>query len=463
MSAAVAASPVSLIALLNSLLCPGVAVVSLVLCTLAYGEVFSGYYLALAVLVFLLSSQLLDDIDLFMPWSARQLARIARTVLTSWLGVVGIILVLGYTARMFEQFNRDAILTWIAVTPLLELLSIKLARMAVRRLLEKGVAMRTAIIVGANHMGRVFACRLSENPYLGVRVAGFFDDRAPDRVGVSSGLLGTLEDVPDFVRDGRIDCVYVSLPMTTQPRLIRLIGELRDTTASVYFLPDFFVFDLLQARFDQVGGMPVAAIRETPHYGVNAVLKRAMDLVLSAAFILAAAPAMLAIAVAVRIDTPGPALFRQRRYGIDGREIVVLKFRTMTVSEDGDRIVQARLHDPRVTRLGAFLRRTSLDELPQLFNVLAGSMSLVGPRPHAVAHNEQYRKLVPGYMLRHKVKPGITGWAQINGFRGETDSLAKMQKRVSLDLSYLDDWSPSFDLWILLRTIALIWKDRNAY
>jgi putative colanic acid biosynthesis UDP-glucose lipid carrier transferase len=323
---------------------------------------------------------------------------------------------------------------------------------------------RTAIVVGANNLGRMFATRVSKDPYLGISLAGFFDDRAEERIGLFGGdLLGTVEDVPDYVRRKGIHCVYIALPIAAQPRLLRLIKELRDTTASIYFLPDFFMFDLVAARFDYVTGIPVVAICETPFYGVNAVLKRAMDLLLGTLFLVLLAPVMLAIAIAIRLDSPGPALFRQRRYGMDGSEIVVFKFRTMKVAEDGASVRQAQRNDPRITRLGAFLRRTSLDELPQFFNVVAGTMSIVGPRPHAVAHNEQYRKLIPGYMLRHKVNPGITGWAQINGLRGETDTVEKMKRRVDLDIEYLNNWSPSLDLWIMIRTVGCIWKDGNAY
>jgi len=174
-------------------------------------------------------------------------------------------------------------------------------------------------------------------------------------------------------------------------------------------------------------------------------------------------PVMAAIAVGVKTGSPGPVLFKQRRYGLDGDEIVVYKFRSMTVSEDGAVVTQARKNDARVTRFGAFLRKSSLDELPQFINVLQGRMSIVGPRPHAVAHNEQYRKLIKGYMLRHKVKPGITGWAQVNGLRGETDTLDKMQARVACDIEYLRNWSLMFDLMIILKTVLVVFRDRNAY
>jgi putative colanic acid biosynthesis UDP-glucose lipid carrier transferase len=208
--------------------------------------------------------------------------------------------------------------------------------------------------------------------------------------------------------------------------------------------------------------MPFVAVRETPFCGMTGVLKRASDLVIATAALPVLLPLALAIAVAVRRSSPGPVLFRQRRYGLDGREFTVFKFRTMTVCED-DAIQQATRGDPRVTRVGRFLRRMSLDELPQLLNVFDGSMSLVGPRPHAVAHNEHYRKLVSGYMLRHKVRPGITGLAQVNGMRGETRDLEKMRQRVRYDIEYLKNWSLGLDIRILIKTVRIVLSDRNAY
>jgi putative colanic acid biosynthesis UDP-glucose lipid carrier transferase len=236
----------------------------------------------------------------------------------------------------------------------------------------------------------------------------------------------------------------------------------RDTTASIYFVPDLSAFDLMQARFGEVRGMPLVAVRESPFRGINGVLKRASDIVLASAMLLIVAPLMIAIAFGVRKSSPGSILFRQRRYGLDGKEFKVYKFRTMTVCEDGQ-INQATRNDSRVTPFGQFLRRSSLDELPQLFNVLEGHMSLVGPRPHAVSHNEHYRKLVSGYMLRHKVRPGLTGLAQVNGMRGETNDLEKMYQRVQFDLDYLKNWSLGLDARILIKTVLIIFRDRGAY
>jgi putative colanic acid biosynthesis UDP-glucose lipid carrier transferase len=187
------------------------------------------------------------------------------------------------------------------------------------------------------------------------------------------------------------------------------------------------------------------------------------DIILASLILILISPLMLAVAIGVKLSSPGPVLFRQRRYGLDGKDIVVYKFRSMTVCEDGSDVPQAKKNDVRVTPFGAFIRRTSLDEFPQFINVLQGRMSIVGPRPHAIAHNEIYRKLIKSYMVRHKVKPGITGWAQVNGFRGETETLKKMEKRIEYDLDYIRNWSIYLDLWIIFRTIVVVLKNRNAY
>jgi putative colanic acid biosynthesis UDP-glucose lipid carrier transferase len=265
------------------------------------------------------------------------------------------------------------------------------------------------------------------------------------------------------VKRYQIELVYLSMPMVSGARLQGLLDALRDTTASVYFVPDMFVTDLIQGRIDSVSGMPVLGVCDSPFSGASGLIKRASDVILSLAILAAIAPLLLVLALCVKLSSPGPVIFKQRRYGLDGDEIVVYKFRSMTVTEDGDAVPQCARHDKRLTALGAFMRRTSLDELPQFINVLQGRMSIVGPRPHAVAHNEMYRKLIKGYKLRHKVKPGITGWAQVNGFRGETETLDKMRSRIEFDLEYLRNWSLALDLWIIARTVKEVLKKDNAY
>jgi putative colanic acid biosynthesis UDP-glucose lipid carrier transferase len=295
-----------------------------------------------------------------------------------------------------------------------------------------------------------------------MRALGFFGDAESDRPAFPLPRLGGFEEVGAFVRTHSPNTVYLALPMTSEGVIRELTESLADSTASLYLVPDIFTFQLLNARLEHIDGVPVIGLRESPFEGFDGWLKRAEDVLLASVILAIISPLMAAIAIAVKLSSRGPVIFKQRRYGLDGRAIRVYKFRTMGVCEDGDSIPQASATDPRVTPLGAFLRRTSLDELPQFVNVLQGKMSIVGPRPHAVAHNEEYRRRIRGYMLRHKVRPGITGLAQVNGFRGETDTLEKMEKRVEYDLRYIQSWSLQLDLKIIGQTIFRF-VGKNAY
>jgi putative colanic acid biosynthesis UDP-glucose lipid carrier transferase len=322
-----------------------------------------------------------------------------------------------------------------------------------------------AVIVGVNPQGVNLAYEIEHNPYSPTQLTGFFDDRVRERVGCLTEypLLGSIAQLPAYVRQNNIDAIYVSLPMATQPRIMKLLDALNDTTASIYFVPDMFINELMQGRIDTVGKVPVVAVCESPFTGVNGMIKRGSDIILSILILLLISPIMLIIALSIKFTSPGAIIFQQRRYGLNGEQILVSKFRSMKVCEDGDTIQQAQKNDSRITRVGAFLRKTSLDELPQFFNVLQGRMSIVGPRPHAVAHNELYRTMIKGYMVRHKVKPGITGWAQVNGWRGETDTLDKMKNRIDYDLAYLQNWSLMLDLYIIFKTITVVIRDKHAY
>ncbi len=460
----VGSAEVPAVAFVKQLLNPIVIVATLLLCALVYRQPFSTPYIALAVLSFIIATQICGEAQLAHVGTAKPLDFVKRGVLVEWAFMVTVLLLLAFATKVSDVYSRKVILTWFAVTPFALLGAQAVARRVLYRVVGTGAARRSQLIVGANELGCELAQKLRDDPCLG-EVKGFFDDRSAERLPrLEEGqVLGRLEDVPEYVRRHGINVIYISLPMAAEPRILRLLDELRDTTASIYFVPDIFVFDLIQARFVDINGIPVVAICETPFCGMNGILKRISDIVLAGAILLLIWPLMLAIAIGVKLSSPGPVLFKQRRYGLDGEEIVVYKFRTMTVCEDGERVVQATRNDGRITPFGRFLRRTSLDELPQFLNVLQGRMSVVGPRPHAVAHNEQYRKLINGYMLRHKVRPGITGWAQVNGLRGETETLEKMKRRVEYDLDYLRHWSLGLDLSIVLRTIGIVWRDRNAY
>ena len=427
-------------------------------CIVLFHVRFQGAYLILGLLVF----------SLTFPGNAPAAGNagaLAREVTVSWSMTVMLLAVIGWATRTVEVFDPHVLLTWLLATPFMRVAGHLALPPLLRRLYAARRAQRLAVIVGACELGRALAERLRRNPLLGIRVAGFFDDRSPDRTGeeAAEATLGTLDQLADYVKAQRVDLIYITLPMASQPRTVRLLDQLHDTTASIHFVPDIFLFDLIQGRIDTVDGMPVVAVCETPFRGLNGLVKRASDIVLALLVCIITLPLMLAIAAGVKLSSPGPVVFRQRRYGLDGREIVVYKFRSMTVTEDGAQIRQATRADGRVTRFGAFLRRSSLDELPQFINVLQGRMSVVGPRPHAVAHTELYRKLIKGYMFRHKVRPGITGWAQVNGLRGETDTLEKMERRIAYDLAYLRQWSLRLDLWIVLKTLFVALDGRNAY
>jgi putative colanic acid biosynthesis UDP-glucose lipid carrier transferase len=445
------------------LLDPLIAIGLLYLVSVLAGHGFSAQHVVLAILTFFISSTVFSWSD---PWrdvsSANFLAQL-KSILLVWSTVVVLLLFFGYVAGLATLFSQQEVVIWLLLTPPVLLAAQIVLQKASSGLRRTGI--RSVVLVGVNELSVKLAERVDENPDLRMEVSGFFDDRdvsrQPDEQRVP--LLGSMSDIPAYVRQNNINTIFISQPISAQPRIRKLLNELQDTTASIYFLPDIYVFDLIQARFDSVAGLPVVAICESPFTGINSMIKRGSDIVLASIIQLMLLPVMLGIAIAIKASSPGPVIFRQRRYGLDGEEIIVYKFRSMTVCEDGARVVQATKNDQRITRIGAFLRKTSLDELPQFFNVLQGRMSIVGPRPHAVAHNELYRKQIKGYMLRHKVRPGITGWAQVNGLRGETDTLDKMEARIAYDLDYLKRWSLALDLWIILRTFKVVLTRDNAY
>jgi putative colanic acid biosynthesis UDP-glucose lipid carrier transferase len=398
-------------------------------------------------------------------------ARVKPQLVRAWaawfIGVVPALLFLAFLSKRSEDFSRVIVSSWFVLAPFFISVWHTAATLWLRELRARGYNTRAAAIVGMTELGEQLALQMQSVPSLGLTVHGYYDDRAGDRchpIPESLGRrAGSLDDLVDAARSGEVDLIYIAFPLRAEPRINELLAQLSDTTASVYLAADFFAFNLLHARWGALGGMPTVSLHETPFYGVDGWLKRLEDMLLGALILMIIAIPMLIIGICVKLTSPGPALFRQRRYGLNGEVINVLKFRSMTVTEDGPEIKQATADDPRITRLGAFLRRTNLDELPQFVNVLEGTMSIVGPRPHAVAHNELYRRKIQGYMLRHKVKPGISGWAQVNGWRGETDTLEKMEKRIEHDLDYIRNWSLLLDLQIIFMTVFGSRARRNAY
>jgi putative colanic acid biosynthesis UDP-glucose lipid carrier transferase len=386
-------------------------------------------------------------------------------VIFRWLLLLAVMLAIGYVTHSLAEYPRRIFITWAVVTPVALVFSTLAMQEIMHRFLMNAFDNRSAIFAGYNNSSLELARRLKNNPAMRLEVSGFFDDRSSDRLGLEpdAKLVGSLSDLSTYVKEHGTDVIFIALPIRHVKRVMNLLDDLRDTTASIYYVPDIFVFDLIQARSGEIHGIPVVAMCETPFYGYRGVTKRLTDIGLSIVILLLFLPLLLLIGVLVKMSSPGPVIFKQRRYGLDGREIAVYKFRTMSVTEDGEQIRQASKSDSRITSIGRILRRTSMDELPQLINVLQGRMSLVGPRPHAVAHNEEYRKLIKGYMVRHKVLPGITGLAQVNGCRGETSQLEEMEARVNYDLDYLRHWTPMLDIKIILLTAIKVFRDDKAY
>ena len=442
-----------------------VAVASLYATTIAFGSQFdprsSGIVVVAVVCLVLIQPPREVTAQLTSP-------RVSAVVdvLFRWFLILAVLLGIAYVTKSpLQAYPRRVFLTWAVSTPVVLIVATLAMQEFMRRFLMNAFEARIAIIAGYNGSSLELARRLKKNPGMRLEVAGFFDDRSTDRLGMESDaqLIGPLADLGAYVKQHRTDVIFIALPIRHVKRVMNLLDDLRDTTASIYYVPDIFVFDLIQARSGEIQGIPVVAMCETPFYGYRGVTKRLTDIVLSVMILLLLLPLLAVVAVMVKVSSPGPVIFKQRRYGLDGREIAVYKFRTMTVTEDGAQIRQASKTDNRITRIGGILRRSSLDELPQLINVLQGRMSLVGPRPHAVAHNEEYRKLIKGYMVRHKVLPGITGLAQVNGCRGETSQLEEMEARVNYDLDYLRRWTPMLDIKIILLTVVKIFRDDKAY
>jgi len=419
---------------------------------------------AAAALLFLLIAEVLH---LYGSWRLRSMDDEFRTVLAIWGATCAALVVAAFLLKISTNYSRLTTVAWFLMTPLVLLSSRIVVRALLRWLRRSGANTRTVAVAGSSSLAEAIVRELAHSASFGVRVIGVFDDRSPERLqkdgADSSRRVGSLAHLVDQARSGQLDYVFIALPMRAEKRIVELTNRLADTTASVYVIPDLFMFDLMRARWTMLGALPMVSVYESPFDGLNGGLKRAEDLFLGTLFLAIAAVPMLLIALGIKLTSRGTVLFRQKRYGLNGHFVEVLKFRTMNASDDGAEVPQARAGDSRVTAFGRFLRSTSFDELPQLFNVLSGEMSLVGPRPHAVAHNEQFRRLIHGYMLRHKVKPGITGWAQINGWRGETDTLEKMRHRVQHDLEYVRNWSLLLDLKILFVTVSAVFSRKNAY
>ena len=445
---------------------PLITVLTLLLTMYIYDIPMQEHYNNLAVITFLVTFFIFREDVSSRPKDTNGHLVSRGNLLLSWALIVGVLLLIGYATKSSDLFSRLTLFTWFTITPLPLLLSqIALNRLSIAMTQVTGTC-RKAVIAGVTDLSQRLVNQFMQDSTLSTEFMGYFEDRSAERIGqLENGrVIGNLSGMAEYVSKNNIDVIYISLPIRNLDRTEKLLNELHDTTASIYFVPDVFVFDLIQARTYEINGIPAVALCETPFVGISGMLKRVSDIFMASAGIILTAPILLATGLGVKLSSKGPIIFKQHRYGLDGREILVYKFRTMYVTQDdSEDIPQATRNDPRVTTFGAFLRRTSLDELPQLFNVLQGRMSMVGPRPHAVAHNESYRKVIKGYMIRHKVLPGITGLAQVQGLRGETSDVEQMEKRIEADLDYLRRWTVQLDIEILFRTIFVVFNNKNTY
>ncbi|RJX69713.1 undecaprenyl-phosphate glucose phosphotransferase [Vibrio sinensis] len=427
------------------------------------GHVNIHYILAttIAIVCFSVMAELLGVYNSPSLYSIRY---VIGPIVLSWVFTIALLLIVAFGLKITQNFSRIAITSWFVATPIL----LGLYRYSITKyksIVKADSYEQKSIIIGATSAGIALAKEIESSRQHGIKLIGIFDDRSPERLpdDLSFPLCGSINDALEMAKERNFRHVYVALPMKASRRIKDVINYFSDSTARVYIVPDFFTYDLIQSRWRNVGSIPTLSIHDTPFYGMSTFIKRLEDIVVSSLILLMISPVLLAVAIGVKASSPGPIIFKQNRYGIDGKQIRVWKFRSMRAMDNGAVVKQATKGDPRVTRFGAFIRRTSLDELPQFINVLQGRMSIVGPRPHAVSHNEEYRKIVDKYMLRHKVKPGITGWAQINGYRGETDTLEKMEKRIEFDLIYIRKWSLWLDIKIIFLTIFKGFISKTAY
>lgn len=430
-----------------------------------YNATYNQQYFIMFLVGTIAYSFVAEAFSLYRSWRSGYFKEIVFYTFLSWGMAAVVILTYLFFTKSGEAFSRVTTAIWFSVT-FIGLIGWRyLFALFLEKMRRKGYNSRRVAIIGLTKGGQHLAQQILDHPETGYRLTAIYDDRTLDRIEKTyhSYIKGNVKDGVEQAKINQFDVVYIALPITADKRIKDILYLLGDTTANVQLVPNLFIYSLMKARMSHVGDIQTISVYDNPMQGTSAALKRAEDILLSLAILTIIAVPLIVIAIVIKCTSRGPILFKQDRYGLDGKKIKVWKFRSMTVTENSDVVTQATKGDARITPFGGFLRRTSLDELPQFFNALKGDMSVVGPRPHAVAHNEDYRKRVDYYMLRHKVKPGITGWAQVNGWRGETDTVDKMAMRIQFDLEYIRNWSLWLDFKIVLFTIFKSFNDKNAY
>lgn len=407
------------------------------------------FIFALLVMLSLLMS------GVYHSWRGRGFLQLGGRVCLGWLVAIGTALSIVFLTKVAESYSRLWFMGLVTLGGTVSILLRLVVFLALRQLRSAGRNLKGVLLIdsGGSAARQLNGERsLAENGFRLLTSLHF--ERSEE----------WLQHLVDQVDEQGAHEVWLCLPLTEGDAIRSVLYALRHRTVEIRFIPEWGDLPLLNHRISHIAGLYSLDLSCSPMDGPSRWVKRAEDLLIGGAISLLILPVCLVIAIAIKLTSPGPVLFKQYRTGINGRKFKVYKFRSMVVHQEArDEVTQAKKQDPRITRIGAFLRRTSLDELPQFFNVMQGRMSIVGPRPHALAHNEYYKDLVESYMQRHKVKPGITGWAQVNGYRGETDTLEKMQKRVEYDLWYIDNWSMWLDLKIIFWTIFKGFIGENAY
>jgi len=415
----------------------------------------------------LLAIWMFPAFGIYQSWRGKSLYDLFARVCLAWIAVEAVGILLSFSLHRADLFSRLWLATWAVAAVTLLIVSKALVYMVLKGLRRGGYNQRDVAVAGGHRYGRFLIEQMRHRPEAGFRPALLFDEdsdaheeRDVDGVPVERNLQAMLQQV----RTQGIRELWLALPISKERTIHRIVMELRNDFVNIRFIPDVHSLALFSQPVVDLLGVPAINLAASPITDLSVLPKRVFDFLFAACVLAALAPLFAAIAVAVKCSSPGPVLFRQRRKGLDGNEFEIYKFRSMKQhSEHAGQVTQARRNDPRITRVGAFLRRTSLDELPQFINVLKGEMSVVGPRPHALEHDDIYKNLVRGYMQRYRIKPGITGWAQVNGFRGETDRVEKMRDRVRFDLHYMQNWSFQLDLKIVAMTMWKGFAGQNAY
>lgn len=438
---------------------------SIFLATILYQELYTREYFVLALIGSLGFALVAESLALYRSWRVGTLKELMFYTFISWIFAASLVVMGLFFTKMSEDYSRVVLGLWFIIGFTFLIGWRIVFKTLLHSIRKRGHNTRKIALFGLSEKGIRLAHEAQNNPGIGFRLDSVYDDRSLDRLEPEFHKIikGNVDAGIEAARNNEFDVIYIALPINAQHRIQGILEAFGDTTATVHVVPDLFMYCLMHGQMSYLGDIQTISVYDNPMSGGLAVTKRLEDIVFSICALTILIIPMLCIAAAIKFTSQGKVLFKQDRYGLNGRKIKIWKFRTMSVMENAQVVKQASKDDPRITKFGSFLRRTSLDELPQFINVLTGDMSVVGPRPHAVAHNEEFRKLVSFYMLRHKVKPGITGWAQVNGWRGETDTVEKMKNRIEYDLEYIRNWSLWLDFKIIVFTMMRSFTDKNAY